>query len=94
MLQLRRWPNGETRVVDTETNFASDWLRCIPSGSLRTIALPHDLGDPDAEPSPEGASAVPGKRRGPLRSATIAKNASDADWLRWDPPEYEIIRQE
>jgi len=42
MLQLRRWPNGETRVIDTETLMASRWLRSDPTGPLSAIPLEHD----------------------------------------------------
>jgi hypothetical protein len=42
MLQLRRWPNGETRVVDTETLMASGWLRSAPSGPLAAVPLEYD----------------------------------------------------
>jgi hypothetical protein len=91
-------------VVDTKTNFASDWLRYTPSGSLAAFALPHDLGDAaaaegDSEPGFLGGlfnrkSNRKSKRLPPLREATIAANASDADWLRWDPPGYQVIRRE
>jgi hypothetical protein len=104
MLELRRWPNGETRVVDTKTNFASVWLRLnTPTGSLAAFALPHDLGDAAAEGDSEPGflaglfnrkSNRKSKRLPPLREATIAANSSDAHWLRWDPLGYQVIRRE
>lgn len=40
MLHLRRWPNGETRLVDTDTNFASDWMSYTPAGSAGEYPAP------------------------------------------------------
>jgi hypothetical protein len=45
MLQLRRWPNGEHRVVDTESLMASEWLRFEPLGSLSAIDLEYDCSE-------------------------------------------------
>ena len=46
MLELRQYPNGERRVVDTERSLASEWLHYADcSAPLSDYDLPYDLDE-------------------------------------------------
>jgi hypothetical protein len=45
VIELWRWPNGECRVVDTQTLVASQWLRFAPQGSLSSVPLEYDCSE-------------------------------------------------
>jgi hypothetical protein len=47
-LQLRQYPSGERRVVDTERDLASDWLHQSECDDpLADYDLPHDMSVDD-----------------------------------------------
>lgn len=48
MLELRQYPTGERRVVDTERMLASEWLHHSDcDAALADYDLPHDMSRDD-----------------------------------------------
>jgi hypothetical protein len=54
MLEMRQYPSGERRVVDTERLIASDWLH---HGEMDAPLIDYDLGN-DASDDDESGHVV------------------------------------
>jgi hypothetical protein len=84
MLHLLRWPNGEYRVLDTESLLASPWLTSEPSGSLSAVPLPCDVE----------VDELGGTRRFRNDARDIASKVPVAEVDAWFPPDFLLIRSE